>query len=282
MFVLTKSPFKIRRIFLICLSCIFIQLLQAQNEKWKSIDWQLGIGNTYLFDSYLSPLPHEGTSLRFSSENFKPLKWGLTDQPDFSYNDAKWYNQFYVSLNSARCTYSASSSLLHGTLEIRNSTIRKIIIKPNWSVSAGGFAALSGGGRYCLENGNNPGSIDALFDIGLTAISDFSFPFRGKSIKLRYQGSLALGGLAFSPEYAESYYEIFYLKNHHNTLKLTSLTNMQLWKQQISMDIPLSHRKSSFRLSYWNEGRVSLMNNIRTRVLSSQFTVGYIRYFSIL
>ena len=101
-------------------------------------------------------------------------------------------------------------------------------------------------------------------------------------MKLSYQGSLDIAGLAFSPEYAESYYEIFYLRNYQNTIKFTSPINKQQWRQQLSLDVPLSHRKSSLRFSYWNEGRISLLNNIRTRVLSDHFSVGYIRYFEIL
>lgn len=271
-----------RPIFLIITGICFIQYLQAQTENWKSVDWQLGVGKTYLFDDYLSPLPHEGSSYRFSTEHFIPLKWGLSDQLLPSFENAKWFSQFCLSLNPVYAQSAVGSSLLHVNLDIRNSVLKQIIYAPVWSASVGGYAALSGGGRYCIQNGNNPGSIDAMFDLGMTVMTSYGFSFRGKRIKIRYLGSLALAGLAFSPEYAESYYEIFYLKNYRNIIRVTSLNNKQLWKQQFSMDIPLSGRKSSLRLSYWNEGRVSLLNNIRTRVLSNHFSAGYIRYFSVL
>jgi len=261
----------------------FIQLLSAQTEDWKSVDWQIGVGQTYLYDEYLSPLSHEGLGLKFSNTSLKPLKWGLPDNLEKSYDGAVWFNQLRFSLDAATCESVASTNLLYGNIAIHNSLFRKIISKPQWCTSIGAFADINGGGRYCSQNGNNPGSLDLIFNLGIAAMADYDFQFLGKSLKLRYEGNLALGGLAFSPEYAESYYEIFYLNNHHNIVKFTSLANKQDWQQQLSIDLPLAnHKKSSFRISYVNEGRISLLNNIRIRNLSDYFSVGYIHYFNVL
>lgn len=263
-----------------------ISPIHAQGRDWKSVDWQLGVGSTYLYDEYLSPLSHDGYALRFSNGSLRPLKWGQSGNQSDNFTDsfykADWYNQLRLSASAAQGESVAGASLLYVNLDIRNSVFRKIISEPRWSLLAGAYTSISGGGRYCYQNGNNPGSADALIDLGATTIADYNFPFLGKSMKLRYQGSLALGGLAFSPEYAESYYEIFYLNNHHNIIKLTSPFNKQDWKQQISLDIPLSGLRSSFRLSYLNEGRICLLNDIRIRELSNYFSIGYIHYFRIL
>lgn len=261
--------------------CLF-QPSNAQTGNQKSVFWQLGAGNTYLYDNYLSPLPFEGTSLLFSSGNMKPLKWGLPDGADISFDDVKWFRQLGFSINAVSAESAAGSSLLHGNIDLRCNILRQVLSREKLRLSVGSFAALSGGGRYCVQNGNNPGSVDAMFDLGITALTEYKFTLWKKSMKLSYQGSLDIAGLAFSPEYAESYYEIFYLGNHQNILKFTSPINKQQWRQQLSLDIPFSGRKSSLRLSYWNDGRVSLFNNIRTRVLSNHFSVGYISYFNIL
>jgi len=258
--------------------CLF-QPLHAQSGNLKSWVWQLGAGNTYLYDDYLSPLPHEGASLLFSSTATKPLKWGLADSPDHSFENAKWTNQFNLTLTSVYAQSKAGSNMFHGNMELKNSLIRQVFHRPNWSASAGTFLLLGSGGRYCLQNGNNPGSLDAYLDFGLTVLGNYSFIFWQKPFKLTYQGSLALSGLAFSPEYAESYFEIFYLKNNKNILKYTHPLNNQHWMQQLSLDVPLAHRKSSLRLSICNDGHVTLFNSIRTRVLSTHFSAGYIRYF---
>jgi hypothetical protein len=269
-------------IFLLFLVLCLLQSLKAQAQNQKSFDWQLGVGSTYLYDDYLSPLPHEGTSLLFSSGSNKPLKWGLPDSVDISFDNSEWIREFNVSINAVQGLSSAGSSMQHGNLDLRGSLIRQILHRSDWSASAGTYMSFGGGGRYFSYNSNNPGSIDIYIDLGLTVLADYKFNLWEKSLKLTYQGSLALSGIAFSPEYAESYYEIFYLGNKKNILKYTNPFNNQHWRQQLSLDIPLSHRKSSLRLNLRNDGHVSLLNNIRTRVLSTHFSVGYIRYFNIL
>lgn len=256
--------------------------LNAQKHHPKSYFWQLGIGNTYVYDDYLSPLPHEGLSLLFRDGSMKPLKWGIADSLETTFDNAKWFRQFSFSLNPVYAKSRVGSSLYHGNMDLRCSVLKQVIDQPVWNVSAGAFLAVGGGGRYCVENGNNPGSVDLYTNGGITVFSDYQFTLWKKPMKLTYQGGLALAGLAFSPEYAESYYEIFYLGNSRNTIKFTNPLNTQEWRQQLSLDIPLSGRKSSFRLSWWNDGRISLLNNIRTRVLSTHFSVGYIRYFNVL
>lgn len=281
--VLSENPnIRSSRIILFVLWIFLCQRLNAQAGNEKSVFWQLGIGNTYLYDDYLSPLAHEGTSLLFASGCMKPLKWGLPDHTAVSFDEVKWFSQSGFAISPAYGKSTAGSTLFHGSIDLRKGLLRQMISSSTYHVAAGAYTALSGGGRYCLQNGNNPGSVDILTDLGITVFSDYKFTLWGKPMIVNYQGSLSVAGLAFSPDYAESYYEIFYLGNHHNIVKFTNPFNKQQWRQQLNLSIPLSHRKSSLRLSYWNEGRVSLFNNIRTRVISDHFSVGYISYFSIL
>ncbi|MCK9311172.1 MAG: hypothetical protein M0P26_02725 [Bacteroidales bacterium] len=282
-FVFLENPYiKSSHIILFVFWIYLLQPINAQTRDQKSVYWQLGVGNTYLYDNYLSPLPHTGISVLFSNGNMKPLKWGLPDSAKISFDDVKWFSRCNYSINPVYGQSSTGSTLLYGNIDLRKSILRQIVSDPKYHISTGAFAALSGGGRYSIHNGNNPASLDAMFDLGITVFSDYKFTFWKKSMIVSYQGSMAMVGLAFSPEYAESYYEIFYLSNHKNIIKFTNPINKQHWRQQLSLNIPISGRKSSFRVSYWNEGRISLFNNIRTRVLSNHFSVGYISYFSIL
>jgi hypothetical protein len=257
-------------------------LVEAQSNNWRTFDWQVGFGHTYLYDDYLSTLSHEGPSIYLSMGGTKSLHWGKARSTDNSNDLEKWSRRWSLSLCPAYTSSNAGSVFLYGNLDFRETIQKRVYQNPNWSFSLGGYASLNGGGRYCSQNGNNPGSADLMTDIGAAATANYILRTPKKNILFRYQGSLALAGLAFSPEYAESYYEIFYLKNYDNIIKFTSLQNMQSWTQQISADIPLNGRKSSFRIIYNNEGRVSMLNNIRIRALSSHISVGYIRYFTTL
>jgi len=254
----------------------------AQTPVLKSFDWQMGVGSGYIYDDYLSPLPYQGNSLLFSCGTTKPLNWSIPDSLSLPFKEAKWSNQVQFSLNTVYGKSPAGSRLLHGNVDFRDNLMRQLIDQQNWSVSLGGFLALGGGGRYCLVNGNNPASLDVYLDLGITGLTDYRFNLWNKPMKLSYQGSFSLSGIAFSPEYAESYYEIFYLGNKENVLKYTQPFNNEHWRQLLSLQIPLSKRKSSLRLNIQNDGHITLYNNIRTRVMTTHFSVGYIRYFNIL
>jgi len=250
--------------------------LRSQSESWKSADWQVGAGSTYLFDDYLSPISYNSLSLRFSTESFRPIG-------EFSsLDEGKWFNQNSLVLLPAYATTRSGSNIYHIQADFRNTTFYRFYKSPVWNLYTGGSIALRGGGRLVRQTRNNPGSADIMTDIGVSFMAGYRFTLWGKTMNARYLCNLAIAGLAFSPEYAQSYYEIFYLGNYSNTVKFTSFLNKKHWLQQVSLDIPLSAKKSSLRLSYWNEGRMSHMNNIETRVFSDQFTIGYIKYFKVL
>lgn len=263
-------------IYLVLIALLSHSGLKAQSESWKSTDWQIGSGSTYIYDDYLSPISYNALSFRYSTESFKPI--GKFSNPD----DGKWFNQNHINLLPAFTSTRSGASLYHIKAEIRNTTYMRFYHDKSWDLYAGGSISLRGGGRLIRQTRNNPGSADLMTDLGVSFMAKYKMELWGKPLIIRYNGNLSILGLAFSPEYTQSYYEIFYLGNYSNSTKFTSFINKQHWVQQLSIDIPLSAKKSSMRISYWNEGRISMLNDINTRVLSDQFTVGYIRYFKVL
>lgn len=250
--------------------------IYSQDILCKSIDWQIGLGSTYLFDEYLSPISYNGFSMRFSSEKQTPV--GKIDS-DSGY---KWYLQNNLKLLPALTVTRSGSSLYHCQLDARSNLLYKFYKSDKIEFDAGASIALRGGGRLIRQTRNNPGSAELMTDLGITSVLKYNFYLMGRPVSLRYNGNIAAAGLAFSPEYAQSYYEIFYLGNYENTIKFTSLHNKLHWVQQLNLDIPLKGKQSGFRVSYWNEGRISVLNEINTTILSDQLTFGYIKYFKIL
>jgi hypothetical protein len=257
-------------------SIVIPEGLKAQNESWKSRDWQIGAGSTYIYDDYLSPVSYNSISYRISTEKFSPF--GQLSGSD----DCRWFNQCYINLLPAIVNTRSGTEMYHLQIDLKNTTFYKFPINTKWSLYTGAFLALRGGGRFVYQTRNNPGSADIITDFGVALMAEYNFDLWGKNFKARYLGNIALAGLAFSPEYSQSYYEIFYLGNFNQTIKFTSPFNKRQWLQQLSIDIPFNAKKSSLRLSYWNEGRMSILNKIDTRVISDQFSVGYIRYFKVL
>jgi hypothetical protein len=278
-------------LFFLTLSLSLAAQARDQISNWKSSSWQIGIGQTYLYDEYLSPLSHEGSSLHFSWNRVKGLnqkryknevQTHIIGSDDILYDKGRWYSCPSFSFTPAYTQSVGNSTFWYANIEIRETLLKNLYCYNRLSLSVGGYSALNGGARYCPSNGNNPASADAMIDLGISAKADYLLPMTKWNIRFHYQGSFGLLGLAFSPEYAESYYEIFYLGNHENVIKITDPHNMQQWSHEISADFPTKKRQSSFRLSYDNEGRVSTLNNLRIRTLTNHFSVGYIHYFRTL
>ena len=83
-----------------------------------------------------------------------------------------------------------------------------------WTVCVwGGEAALTLGGLYNLRNSNNPATAKAAIDLGATAMASYHFYISRLPVTLRYQVSLPVIGTFFSPEFGQSYYEMFGIGN---------------------------------------------------------------------
>lgn len=263
----------------VLLFMMFSQPSKAQNDSWRSSTWQVGAGRTFLYDDYISPVSYNAGSMRVSWEFFRPI--GKTEE-EVESNESKWYEKFELHFVPAATQTNSGSWFFHLQGDIQNTVFYQFAGDRNWYLRAGGYLGIRGGGRFVYQDRNNPGTADMMTDIGGSFMGGYRFRLWNRNMHFRYVCSLPIVGLAFAPEYTESYYEIFSLNNYKNTVKFTSLDNRQQWIQQFSLDIPLSKKKSSIRLSYWNEGRITNFNDLDIRIISDQFSIGYIKYFKVL
>ena len=82
---------------------------------------------------------------------------------------------------------------------------------------------LNGGFIYNLRNSNNPAQAKAYGSIDASAMAIYKFKIGNYPLVLRYQANLPLMGLMFSPEYGQSYYEIFSLGHGGKNILFTSM-----------------------------------------------------------
>lgn len=164
--------------------------------------YTLEVGSSHITDTYLSPLKYNGLSAavgyeRSQAMKFCPEKWvmqlRLTAGMDYTENPAKNVNIWGFGLAS---TWGMMR-------KFRN------VWQEGMHIYAGGSTSLNLGTLYSTRNGNNPVSAKASWTVNATAMAVYSLKIKSLPVTLRYQPTLPLCGIFFSPEYDQLYYEIY-------------------------------------------------------------------------
>lgn len=164
--------------------------------------YTLETGSSHITDTYLSPLKYTGLSAAIGYERcqamkFCPEKWvmqlRLTAGMDYTDNPAKNVNIMGFGLSS---TWGMMR-------KFRN------VCQEGLHIYAGGSTSLNLGALYSTRNGNNPVSAKASWTVNATAMATFALKIKSLPITLRYQPTIPICGIFFSPEYDQLYYEIY-------------------------------------------------------------------------
>lgn len=225
-----------------------------------------GVGYTNVYDTYLSPQEYKGVDFRISRESMRMTKWmgGNVSLQSFFQADLG-YTHNKVDNNN---TFSGLANWNYGL----HYNFR---ITPNFKLLAGGLIDLNGGFVYNLRNGNNPAQARAYINLDASGMAIWDLRIKNYPISLRYQLNLPLAGVMFSPNYGQSYYEIFTLGNWGGVINFTSLHNQPSLRQMLTVDFPVGRAK--MRLAYLWDAQQSKVNDIRTHTYSHVFMVGFVK-----
>ena len=158
------------------------------------------LGRQSALDTYLTPIRYWGLDVALGYERLRAV----------SFAPEKWFTRHNVSGSFASMTnQSGSGSMLSFYLDYSFAMLRRWQLLDGLYVSGGGEAALTLGGLYNLRNSNNPATAKAAIDLGATAMASYHFYISRLPVTLRYQVSLPVIGTFFSPEFGQSYYEMF-------------------------------------------------------------------------
>ena len=96
---------------------------------------------------------------------------------------------------------------------------------------------------------------------------------------LRYEVSIPLVGLMFSPNYGQSYYEIFTKGNYDHNLVPTWVGNAPSLRQMLTLDYRIG--RTAVRIGYLGDYRQASVNHLKSHYYSHGLVVGIVRKFSI-
>lgn len=229
----------------------------------------LGIGAADILDTYLSQEKYSGLEVRYISHTIRRREgahWSrmLVHQGSFAYADNRSGNGNEIA-GQYTFTYGVHYNwdLLGGCLNIM----------------AGGQADLDIGFLYNTRNGNNPAQARLALNISPSAAAAYRFNLGRVPFKARYEVSAPLFGVMFSPNYGQSYYEIFSRGDYDHNVVPTTIGATPSLRQMLTVDFTLG--KTTLRVGYLGDFRQAKVNNLKYHTYSNMFLIGFVRTFKL-
>lgn len=279
-----------RKVFyriLVCVIFIFvggagISLAFAQDtsflRKDSSLSWRIseraftiGVGRTHVLDTYLSPIEYSGSEIRLMYEKTRPLKKG----------NGRILSQTMVQAHFA---YTENPSKMAdeyvGMFQLNMGWLYKWYDLHRLQFYTGLAGDLNAGCFYMQRNSNNPAQAKLYFNTELSGMAVYNFRIKQMWLKVRYQLTAPFMGVMFSPEYGQSYYEIFILKQGKGNVKFMHPFNAPSLRHYFSVDIPF--RTCALRVGYQGDFHQSKVNNLKCHTYSHLFLFGVVKQLFLL
>lgn len=256
----------IRRFFIgivlmLCAASVVLGQSESKISIKKTVNQStlFGVGSMILTDTYLSPLEYNGLSLSLFYERLNAtslFKGKMLLQQQVFLQSASTDNP----ISNAKTYYGKIDYHLHGFYPIFKSNSFRLL--------GGAGTELSLGGIYNIRNSNNPAQLKTSVNLNASLLAFYKL----KLLTLRWQVTSPLVGAFFSPDYGQSYYEIFVLKNNSGVVHFATLANQRGLRNYITADYPMG--KITLRAGYLRNYYRTEVNNLITSISSHQFMIG--------
>lgn len=265
-----------KKIFLLLLLLPLAVAAKAQEDSLRANRYVMratlyGAGFTNILDTYLSPTEYTGPEIRILRESMRMTK--LMD------GNVSVQNLFQASLSLTE-NRAETGSEMAGMVNWNYGLHYQFLITENLKFLAGPMLDLNGGFIYNTRNSNNPAQAKAYANIAASGMVIYRFQIGNYPLVARYQANLPLMGIMFSPEYGQSYYEIFSLKNGGKNILFTSLHNQPSLRQLLTLDFPIG--SVNMRFGYICDIQQDKVNNLKSHIWSHAFMIGFVKNFYLL
>ncbi len=251
-------------------------VLEAQDTIPRNIitsSHMIGVGPSNVLDTYLSQEKFSGTGVTYLAdiERRKPDSQWLTvikHQANFSYLHDR----------------SDTENELEGAYDFfwgRYYQLFNLGSRTSFTVNVGALANAGVGVIYNTSNSNNPAQARLHLNIMPSARADYAFMLWQHRMNVCYELNLPLVGIMFSPNYGQSYYEIFSLGNYDHNIVPTTFISAPSFRQQLMLDVNLN-RSLIMRVGYLGDYQQAKVNNLKQHIYSHRIMIGITRRFSII
>ncbi len=259
-------------LLILLVSCVGISAQDTlSHEKYLVRSAMVGIGKTNVYDTYLSPLEYKGPELRFMHESIRMTRL----------MGGRVSAQRIVQVNcSSTDNISKSSTSYSGMFNWTYALHYQYNVNGNLKILFGPMIDLNGGFIYNTRNSNNPAQAKVYGNIDASAMAIYKFRIVRCPMVVRYQANLPFMGVMFSPEYGQSYYEIFSLGHGGRNVLFTSFHNAPSLRQMLTLDFPVG--KTIMRAGYLCDIQQAKVNNLKSHFYSHNFMIGFVRNFHMI
>ena len=241
-------------------SCCQRKAIPSRITNFKS--WEIGLGQRKFLDTYLSQEHYSGLDFTLTAERQhlnkrKSMVWKSEGSIDFATMDNRADNNKTIELMG-----EYRLLMLHYWQ----------LMKDRLWIAAGGGVSVTLGGAYNMRNQNNPAQLRIAPQLVPNVEIIYALPMRRNDWIVRYNITVPVVGLQFSPKYGQSYYEI----SQENALKnfsMSTFVNSLSLRHQLTVDIPIS--KSYLRIGFLGNYRQNKINKLKYHSYENAFIIGY-------
>lgn len=255
------------RIILLAIIMPIIPLLsRAQDSIPRPVigTYALEIGGTKALSTYLSPLRYSGNIYSASGEWIKV----------FQKNPDRWIMNFDAGVSYLSLLNPAQTALMLGfQADFKWGMSYRHTLPFGLQLAGGPGIDVNGGLLYLSRNGNNPVAANASVALSLNASSAYRFKIGKLPIVVSDKVSLPSLSAFFSPQYGETYYEI-YLGNHSGLAHCGWWGNNFRISNLLSFDLDFG--RTAMRIGYRYSFDSSYVCDLNSRLNSHTFVIGVI------